>query len=87
MIVLVPALAAMLFLQPAIVIDDFEAEGGWKAVPSDDVSLKLGQESGVRGNSLRLDFDFHGHGGYAVIHRDVKLSLPVNYELSFSIRG
>ncbi|MDO8501874.1 MAG: hypothetical protein Q7S20_08515 [Gemmatimonadaceae bacterium] len=87
MIALFSALAAMLLLQPEIVIDDFESVAGWKAVPSDDVSLSIGQDMGARGKSMRLDFDFHGHGGYAVIHRDVKLALPANYEFSFSIRG
>jgi len=87
MISLFPALAAMMLLQPAVVIDDFESAAAWKAVPSDDVSLTIGQGAGVSGKSLRLDFDFHGHGGYAVIRRDLKLTLPANYEFSFSIRG
>ena len=87
MIALFPALAAAMLLQPAIVIDNFESVSSWKAVPSDDVTLTIGQDAGVRGKSIRLDFDFHGHGGYAVIHRDLKLALPANYEFSFSIRG
>jgi hypothetical protein len=36
---------------------------------------------------MRVDFDFHGHGGYAVIHRPLRLILPANYEISFAIRG
>lgn len=36
---------------------------------------------------MRVDFDFHGHGGYAVVHRPLNLTLPPNYELSFAIRG
>src|SRR5688500_8752270 len=87
MIVIVPALATMLMLQPAVVIDDFESVAGWKAIPSDDVSLTVGQDAGARGKSMRLDFDLRGHGGYAVVHRDVNLTLPANYEFSFSIRG
>lgn len=87
MIALFPALAAMMLLQPAVVIDDFESIARWKAIPSDDVSLKIGQERAIFGQSMRIDFDFHGHGGYAVIHRDVKLTMPANYEFSFSIRG
>ncbi len=80
-----------LFLQQGVprdsVIDDFESIGGWKATPSDGVSVELTQDSGVHGKSMRIDFDFHGHGGYAVVRRDVKLSMPANYEFSFSIRG
>ena len=36
---------------------------------------------------MRVDFDFHGHGGYAVIHRPLSLTLPPNYEFSFAIKG
>jgi len=36
---------------------------------------------------MRLDFDFHGHGGYAVAHRALALTLPSNYEFTFAIRG
>ena len=86
MIALFPAIAGMM-LQSAVVIDNFESVAKWKAIPSDDVSLSVTQDVGTTGKSMRLDFDFHGHGGYAVVHRDVSLPLPGNYELSFSIRG
>jgi hypothetical protein len=36
---------------------------------------------------MRIDFDFRGHGGYAVVHRDIAMTVPANYEFSFSIRG
>jgi hypothetical protein len=36
---------------------------------------------------MRLDFDFHGHAGYAVVHRLLYLPLPSNYQFSFAIRG
>jgi hypothetical protein len=87
MIGLLSVLAAGMLLQPKVVIDDFESVSQWRAQPSDDVSLKISQGEGVRGKSIRIDFDFHGHGGYAVIRRDVKLTLPANYEFSWSIRG
>jgi hypothetical protein len=84
---LLPLVAAAMFLQPKIVIDDFESVSQWRAMPSDDVTLKISHGPGVNGKSIRIDFDFHGHGGYAVIRRDVKLELPANYEFSWSIRG
>ncbi len=84
---MIALLAGIVLAQAAIVVDNFESVAAWKAVPSDDVTLKIGQDVGVHGKSIRIDFDFHGHGGYAVIHRDVNLSLPANYEFSFSIRG
>jgi len=87
MIALFPALAAMVIAQSSVMVDDFESIREWKPVPSDGVTLNLSQDTGVHGKAIRLDFDFHGHGGYAVIHRDLKLALPANYEFSFSIRG
>jgi len=36
---------------------------------------------------MRIDFDFHGRGGYAVVRRAVNLTMPPNYEFSFAIRG
>ena len=38
-------------------------------------------------SALRLDFDFHGHGGYADRAQGVRLALPANYAFSFRIRG
>ena len=87
MIALFPALAAIIIGQSAIVVDDFESISAWKSIPSDGVTLNVSQDAGVHNKSIRLDFDFHGHGGYAVIHRDLKLALPANYEFSFAIRG
>lgn len=68
-------------------IDAFESVVGWKTVPSDGVSLSVTPDSGLHGRSMRLDFDFHGHGGYAVVHKDFDIPLPANYEISFAIRG
>ena len=70
-----------------IVLDGFESTNGWKATPSDGVSLELHEDQGLHGKSMRLDFDFHGHGGYAVVHKDIRVSVPENYEFTFSIRG
>ncbi len=87
MIALFPALAALIIGQSAIVVDDFESLGAWKAVPSDGVTLNISGDAGLHGKAMRIDFDFHGHGGYAVVHRDLKLPLPANYEFSFAVRG
>ena len=87
---MISALLLAAFLQTqasARVIDDFESTSGWKTTPSDGVSLELHEDQGLHGKSMRLDFDFHGHGGYAVIHKDLKLRVPANYEFTFSIRG
>ena len=37
---------------------------------------------------LRLDFDFAGHGGWAVIRQSFPVAaLPANYELRMQVRG
>jgi hypothetical protein len=84
-------------------LDDFAAAGspGWEAVPAEGVALALaplpaaadlpaeaaGGGAERRGGAIRLDFDFQGHGGYAIARRRLALDLPENYEISFWIRG
>jgi hypothetical protein len=69
------------------VIDDFESIAAWEARPSDGVTVRLSRDRGVKGGALRVDFDFHGGGGYAVIRRDVDLTLAENYEFRWSMRA
>ena len=57
--------------------------GAWTAAPSDGVSAVVSEDQGT----VRLDVDFHGGGGYAVIRRTLDLDLPENYALSFRVRG
>ncbi|HEY6089107.1 MAG TPA: discoidin domain-containing protein [Gemmatimonadaceae bacterium] len=60
----------------------------WTVTPAEGVEISVHPDSnGVHGKAMRVDFDFHGHGGYAVIHRPLTLVLPANYELSFAIKG
>ena len=73
--------------RPPGVLDDFAAVGAWTAAPSDGVTLRVSPGEGYRGRGLRLDFDFNGRAGYAVVRRALPLTLPPNYELSFWIRG
>lgn len=72
---------------PVTVVDDFESDAAWSARPADGVSLVLHPDAGAHGKSLRLDFDFHGGGGYAVARRAVSIDLPANYAFSFRLRG
>ena len=73
--------------QKPTLLDAFETVKDWRASPSDGVSLQVSSDSGFRGRAMRLDFDFHGSGGYAVVHRAFNLTVPANYEFSFRIRG
>lgn len=56
---------------------------GWTAHPADGVEMHLTREADVN----RLDFDFHGHGGYAIARQRVDLDLPANYQIVFRMRG
>ena len=81
------AVAAALPSLPTTIVDDFESASAWSAHPADGVALTLQSDTGAHGKSLRLDFDFHGGGGYAVARRAVSLDLPDNYAFSFRMRG
>src|SRR5262249_51194516 len=70
-----------------MVLDDFEDVHGWSAHPSDGVELRIGQDRGLNGKAMRLDFDFHGGAGYAIARKAFPLKLPADYELSFRIRA
>jgi hypothetical protein len=69
------------------VLDDFEGPEAWSAHPAEGVSLDIGRAPGRHGRAMRLDFDFHGHAGYAIARLPLTLELPENYEFSFWIRG
>ena len=73
--------------QKPTLLDAFESVKDWRASPSDGVSLQVSSDSGFRGRAMRLDFDFHGNGGYAVVHRAFNFTVPANYEFSFRVRG
>ena len=72
----------------ARLLDGFETTDGWSAHPSDGVSLAISADStGMHGRAMRLDFDFHGHGGYAIARKKFDIALPENYAFSYRIRG
>ena len=69
------------------VLDDFSTVAGWTAHPSDGTSLTIASDSGVRGRAMRLDFDFRGGGGYVIARKEIPITYPGNYEISFRVRG
>ncbi|MGI8549115.1 MAG: discoidin domain-containing protein [Gemmatimonadaceae bacterium] len=75
--------------EPAVtrILDTFDNVDAWHATPSDGFSLTVSRDTGKTGSAMRLDFDFHGGAGYAVVHRALDVDLPSNYEMSFWIRG
>src|SRR5713226_1156934 len=75
-------------LSAQIVVDDFNGSLDWEPHPSQSVSLILTQEpAGHLASALRLDFDFHGHGGYAIARKPVSIDLPPDFEFAFWMRG
>src|SRR5438876_4056120 len=73
---------------PTIVLDSFDSVTQWTTTPAEGVEVSVHPDAnGIHGRAMRVDFDFHGHGGYAVIHRALNLTLPPNYEFSFAING
>jgi hypothetical protein len=55
----------------------------WQAAPSDGVDLRLTAEGGV----MRMDFDFHGHAGWAAMRKPIEIAVPANYRFHFRTRG
>ena len=55
----------------------------WQAAPSDGVELKLSSDQGA----LRMDFDFHGHAGWAAARTPVDITVPANYRFNLRVKG
>lgn len=75
--------------EPGLVsmLDSFDSVTQWRTNPAEGVEITIHPDSGRHGRGMRVDFDFHGHTGYGIVHRDVDLDVPANYEFSFSVRG
>jgi hypothetical protein len=71
---------------PAVLADG-EGLDGWSAVAPDGISLRISQGEGRAGRAIRLDYDFNGHGGYAIARRALDLRLPENYRFRFWMRA
>ncbi len=68
-------------------LDDFREISGWIAVASGQAELALALDEGPHGNSLRLDFDFHGGGGFVVARKGFRRRLPASFAFSVGVRG
>jgi hypothetical protein len=55
----------------------------WTPHPSDGVEMHVTPEAGV----TRIDFDFHGHAGYAIARKQLDLDPPPNYQFVFRIKA
>ena len=72
---------------PNELLDSFEEMSGWTAIASGQARLDISQDRGSHGKALRLDFDFHGGGGFVVARKLFALTLPERYSFRFHIRG
>ena len=71
-----------------VVLESFDDVSPYQAIPSDGVTLALRADSGVTGKSLRMDFDFHAHAGYAVARRPFRMgALPPYWAITLYVRG
>ena len=71
----------------SLVVDAFDSVSQWSTNFADGVEITVHPDSGRHGLGMRLDFDFHGHSGYGIVHREIDLDLPANYEFTFAVRG
>jgi hypothetical protein len=72
--------------RPAV-LDRLDEVDAWQIQTADGVEAEVARDQGHDGMGMRLDFDFHGSGGFLIARRPVKLSLPENYSISFYLRG
>ena len=85
------ALIAAAAPQPQI-LDSMDSPAGWSVVKSDGLDASLSSVPGAAvsasgDKALRLDVDYHGRSGYAVMTRALPLTFVGNYRLSFKLKG
>ncbi len=73
-----------------IVLDDCSDVSKWEVHATEGVValVEVVEIEGSGGRkSLRLDYDFNGRAGFALVRKKVELALPENYVLTFGVRG
>ena len=72
-------------------LDDFSDLSGWSPVASGQARLRIepdaAPDASGPGQSMRLDFDFQGGGGFVVARKEVRLDLPESYALLLAVRA
>lgn len=74
-------------IQGTIAIDDFDSVEGWKLATTDGIiaNISIHEEAGRK--ALRLDYDFAGRSGYALIRKQVDMDLPENYVFTYDLKA
>lgn len=75
-----------LFAQ-AQVLDDFESSRGWIPIAADAVEIDTATTAGLRGQAIRIDFNFTTGTGYCGIRKQFPLELPENFQFTFYLKG
>ncbi len=66
----------------------FEDPSQWQVFASGQSEGTVTRIKAADGSSgLRLGYDFHGGGGFIVIRRVIRFTLPGTFEIGFSLRG
>ena len=73
--------------EPGDLLDAFVDLSGWSAIASGQAQLAIAQEDGPRGKSMRLDFDFHGGGGFVVARKEFRRPMPSSWAFRMQVRG
>jgi hypothetical protein len=68
-------------------LDAFLDLSDWSTIASGQAQLAIAQEEGPRGKAMRLDFDFHGGGGFVVARKKFKLTMPSCWAFRMQVRG
>jgi hypothetical protein len=68
-------------------LDDFRDLSGWSAVASGQAQLTITPADGPHGPAMRLDFDFHGGGGFVVARKLFARAMPPSWAIGFQVRG
>ena len=68
-------------------LDAFVDLSGWSAVASGQAQLAIAQADGPRGKAMRLDFDFHGGGGFVVARKEFRRPMPPSWAFRMQVRG
>lgn len=69
------------------VLDGFGDAEAWRVIAADGVSARVSSVPGVRGQALRLDYEFTKGAGFCVLRRDIAMALPENYRFALAVRG
>ncbi len=74
-------------MQKFMNLDNFDDLSGWTSFASGQSQLSISADHGRNGMAMRLDFDFHGGGGFVVARKEFALDIPESYSFFLHIRG